>query len=62
MINSGDALAIVKNKTNAIPFTEYEFKESGRVQEKDRGTDAVPSAIDALMIIKHKLGKYKIVQ
>ena len=62
MINSGDALAIVKNKTNAIPFTEYEFKEAGRVQEKDRGTEAVPSAIDALMIIKHKLGKYKIVQ
>ena len=61
-INSGDALAIVKNKTNAIPFTEYEFKEAGRVQEKDRGTEAVPSAIDALMIIKHKLGKYKIVQ
>ena len=61
-INSGDALAIIKNKTNTIPFKSDEFKEAGRVQEKDRGTDEVPSAIDALMIIKHKLGKYKIVQ
>ena len=57
-ITAIDALAVIKNKTGEIPFTNEIYEEAGRVLSEE-GT---PNAIDALAIIKHATGKILIDQ
>lgn len=58
-INAIDALALIKDINNKIPFTSKEYREAGRII-CSRTED--PTAVDALAIIKHANGKYTINQ
>lgn len=58
-INAVDALALIKDINNKIPFTSKEYREAGRII--CNSTDN-PTAVDALAIIKHANGKYLINQ
>jgi len=49
-IGTPDALGIVKNKTKEVEFSDIAYIEAGRIISKD----GVPSAIDALAIVKHQ--------
>ena len=53
IISALDALAVIKNKTGEIPFTDDAYEEAGRVLS----SSGTPNAIDALAIIKHANGK-----
>jgi len=58
-INSVDALALIKDINNKIPFTSKEYREAGRII---CDSSENPTAVDALAIIKHANGKYTINQ
>jgi len=58
-INAIDALGIIKNKNGKVPFTDICYIEAGRIMAEN---NSVPSAIDALAIVKHATNKYTINQ
>ena len=56
-INSFDALIVVNNKINGEKLYKNEINiEAGRTSEKTRNEKTIPSAVDALTIVKYKLG------
>lgn len=58
-INAIDALALIKDINNIIPFTSEVYREAGRIiSANGQG----PTAIDALAIIKAANGKFEINQ
>ena len=62
--NSVDPLIIVKNKLGQILFKNSAVEEAGRINENARKTGDIPSAVDALAIVKYKLSpeEYPIIQ
>lgn len=62
-INSLDALKVVSNKINIDENTlDNIYIEAGRTTEKTRTEKLIPNAVDALAIVKDKLGMYSIKQ
>lgn len=61
-INAADSLAIIKNKNQRVLFENEILEAAGRVTEKAYIERQVPSAVDALAIIKYSNGKYDIDQ
>lgn len=59
LITPVDALAIIKDVNNKIPFTSEVYRDAGKVYSN---ADQELSAIDALAIIKSINGKYEINQ
>ena len=58
-INAIDALALIKDINNKIPFTSEVYRQAGRIVSTN---DQNPTAVDALAIIKAANGKYVINQ
>lgn len=58
-INAVDALALIKDINNKVPFTSEIYTEAGRILCESTEN---PTAVDALAIIKHANGKYQISQ
>ena len=55
IIESVDALAIVKNNLKHVMFSNEVYLEAGRVTKSKRGTDYIPTAVDALACVKHNI-------
>lgn len=55
-IQSSDALSIIKNALDTVPFKNEIYLEAGRVTLSKRNGAKGPNAVDALACIKHKLG------
>ena len=49
---------IIKNKNGQVPFENESYIEAGRIIAKE----GIPSAVDALAIVKYATGKYSINQ
>ena len=58
-INALDALALIKDINNKIPFTSEAYRQAGRIVSSN---DQKPTAVDALAIVKAANGKYEINQ
>lgn len=58
-INALDALALIKDINNKIPFTSEAYRQAGRIVSSN---DQKPTAVDALAIVKAVNGKYEINQ
>ena len=58
-INAIDALALIKDINNKIPFTSEVYRQAGRIVTPNNQN---PTAVDALAIIKAANGKYEINQ
>jgi len=58
-INAIDALALIKDINNKIPFTSEIYRQAGRIVTPNNQN---PTAVDALAIIKAANGKYEINQ
>ena len=58
-INAIDALALIKDINNKIPFTNEVYRQAGRIITSN---NEEPTAVDALAIIKYVNGKYDINQ
>lgn len=55
-ILSLDALVITKNKLDTEKFKNLIFEQAGRVTVNTRNSNSTPSAVDALAVVKYKLG------
>lgn len=58
-INALNALALIKDINNKIPFTSEAYRQAGRIVSSN---DQKPTAVDALAIVKAANGKYAINQ